>query len=157
MEERKIEFTYSVLKNEELSDLDKLLRRVVIEASESAYAPYSKLNVGAAVMIPSGGHVKGNNQENAAYPSGLCAERVALFSAMSTFPNTTIVSLGIIALKDGNIQSSISPCGACRQVLLEAELRQEQDIRVVLFGQEEAIIVPSAKDLLPLYFGKANL
>ena len=157
MEERKIEFAYKVLKNEELSDLDDLLRRVVIQASGHAYAPYSKLNVGAAVMFSGGGHVKGCNQENAAYPSGLCAERVALFSARSTFPDTTIETLGIVALKDGNVQFSVSPCGACRQVLLETELRQEHDIRVVLFGRKEAIIVPSAKDLLPIYFWEANL
>ena len=158
MNEKKVEFTYKVLKTEELSAEDALLRKIVIESSRHSYAPYSKYNVGAAVVLDGGGHVKGCNQENAAFPSGICAERVALFSASSAFPTATISSLGIIALKDGNIQASVSPCGGCRQVLLEAEQRQEdQPIRVLLFGRDETIIIPSAKDLLPLCFGKTNL
>ena len=157
MEEKKIEFSVKVLKTEELSAEDALLRSIVIEAARNAYAPYSKLSVGAAVILEGGGHVKGCNQENASYPLGLCAERVALFSAVSKFPNAAILDLGVVAIKDGNVQPYVSLCGGCRQVLLETEQRHEQDIRVLLFGRNETIIVPSAKDLLPLSFGKANL
>ena len=157
MEEQKIEFTFKIFKTEELSDEDTSLRKLAIEASQNAYAPYSKYCVGAAVVLEDGRCVKGNNQENAAYPSGLCAERVALFAAGANFPNVAIKALAIIALKDDNVQPSVSPCGACRQVLLEAEQRQEQDIRIVLCGRDETIIVSSAKDLLPLCFGKNNL
>ena len=157
MEERKIELALKVLRIEELSDDDALLRRIVIEAAQHAYAPYSKLKVGAAVKFNGGGYVRGNNQENAAYPSGLCAERVALFSAGTNFPNATIEALGVVALKDSNIQPYVSLCGGCRQVLLETEQRLGQNIRVLLFGSDEVVIVPSAKDLLPLSFGKENL
>ena len=157
MEEKRIVLSYKVLKNEELSAADSLLRKTVIESARHAYAPYSNYCVGAVVVFEGGSHVKGNNQENAAYPSGLCAERVALFSARSHFPTATFNTLGVIAIKDGNIQNSVSLCGACRQVLLDMEQRQEADIRVVLFGRYEAVIIPSAKDLLPLCFGISNV
>jgi Cytidine deaminase len=157
MEEKKIEFTYKVLKTEELSADDALLRRIVIESAGYAYAPYSKYNVGAAVVIGGGGHVRGNNQENAVYPLGICAERLAIFNCMSKFPQAVITTMGVVAVKDDIIQPSVTPCGACRQVLLETELNQGEDIRIVLFGNDEAIIIPSAKDLLPLYFEKNNV
>ena len=158
MEEKKIEFTYKVLKTEELSAEDAHLREIVIESTQRSYAPYSKYNVGAAVVLEGGGHVRGSNQENAAFPSGICAESLALFSASALFPTATLSALGVIALKDGNIQPSVSPCGGCRQVLLEAEQRQDgQDIRILLFGRDETVIVPSVKNLLPLSFGKKNL
>ena len=158
MEEKRIEFTYKVLKTEELSAEDTLLREIVLESTQRSYAPYSKYNVGAAVVLEGGGHVRGSNQENAAFPSGICAESVALYAAAAHFPTATISALGVIALKDGNIQASVSPCGGCRQVLLEAEQRQDgQDIRILLFGRNETIIVPSVKNLLPLSFGKKNL
>ena len=157
MEEKKIEFTYKVLKTEELSADDALLRSIVIESAQLAYAPYSKYNVGAAVIIRGGGHVRGNNQENAVYPLGICAERLAIFSCKSKFPDSIITTMGIIAMKGDNIQPSVTPCGACRQVLLETELNQGEDIRIVLFGNDEAVIIHSAKDLLPLYFGKSNV
>ena len=157
MEEKKIEFTYKVFKTEELSAEDTLLRKIVSESAQLAYAPYSKYSVGAAVVKDDGSHVRANNQENAVYPLGICAERLAIFNCNSASPNSIIRTLGVIAMKDGNIQSSITPCGACRQVLLETELNQEEDIRVVLFGRNEAVIIPSAKDLLPLHFGKKNV
>ena len=157
MEEKKIEFTYKVLNTEELSAEDLLLKKIVTESARLAYAPYSKYSVGAAVVLEDGSHVRANNQENAVYPLGICAERLAIFSCTSQFPNRTITTLGVIAMKDGDIQPSVTPCGACRQVLLETELNQEKDIRVVLFGRYEAIIVPSVKDLLPLFFQKTNV
>jgi len=157
MEEKKIEISYQVLKIEELSKIDAHLMNVVNETTVKAYAPYSNFKVGAAVMFIDGCNVRGSNQENAAYPSGMCAERVALFAARTLFPDYPISTLGVIAKKDGNVQSSISLCGACRQVLLETEQRQQQDIRVILFGRYEAIIFSSAKDLLPFSFGEENL
>ena len=157
MEDIKIEIVYKVLKTEELSEKDDLLRQITIEAAENSYSPYSKYSVGAAAVLEGGGYVKGNNQENAAYPSGLCAERVALFSAGALFPKAAIYALGVVALREGNIQQSVSICGACRQVLLETEQRYDQDIRVLLFGRYETIIFSSAKDLLPYSFGKKNL
>ena len=157
MEEKKIEISYKVLKTKELLRDDIVLRKNVIEAANNAYAPYSKYNVGAVVVFKDSSQTSGNNQENAAYPSGLCAERVALFSAGANYPDCPIDTLGVIAMKGGKIQPSVSPCGACRQVLLEMEQRQEHDIRVVLFGRDEAVIFSSAKDLLPLCFEKMNV
>jgi cytidine deaminase len=157
MEEKKIELAIKVFKTEELSNTDAQLRKCAIKAARKAYAPYSKFRVGAVVLLTDDTYVIGNNQENAAYPSGLCAERVALFTAAANFPDTGVIALAIVALKGGVIQPAVSPCGACRQVMLESEQRYGRDIRVLLCGCDETIIIPSAKDLLPLCFGKKNL
>ena len=157
MEDKKIEVIYKVFKTSELSNEDARLRRIAIETAQHAYAPYSKFNVGAVALLEDGSYVKGSNQENAAYPSGLCAERVALFSAGANFPDKTVKALAIVALKDDIIQDFVSPCGGCRQVLLETEQRYGHDIRVLLCGRDETVNITSAKDLLPLYFGKTNL
>ena len=157
MEEKKIEIIYKVLKNSELTDEDARLRRIAIETAQNAYAPYSKFNVGTVALLEDGSYTKGSNQENAAYPSGLCAERIALFSAGANFPDKAVKTLAIVALKDDIILDSVSPCGGCRQVLLETEQRYGYDIRVLLCGRDETVIISSAKDLLPLCFGKTNL
>ena len=157
MNEKKIELLFKVFKTEELSDEDARLRRIAIESAQNAYAPYSKFNVGAVALLEDGSYAKGSNQENVAYPSGLCAERVALFSAGANFPDKAVKALAIVALKDGEIQTSVSPCGGCRQVLLETEQRYGRDICVLLCGRDETVIITSAKDLLPLCFGKINL
>ena len=157
MEERKVEFIIKVLKTAELSSEDSLLRDAAIHAAKRAYAPYSHFCVGAAALLGNGTVVCGSNQENAAYPSGMCAERVALFSAGSSFPDEQVVSMAIVALKDGCVQLSVSPCGGCRQTMLEAEQRYGRNIRVLLCGKDETIVAFSARDLLPLCFGKDNL
>ena len=157
MKEKSVILNYKSVCSEELSEDDKLLRNDAVDAAKDAYAPYSHFCVGAAVLLENGTIVKGNNQENAAYPSGLCAERVALFSAGASFPAIPVVAIAIIAIKDGDIQSSISPCGACRQVMLETEQRYGRPLRILLCGNDETIIVSSAKDLLPLCFGKDNI
>ncbi|MDR2915802.1 MAG: cytidine deaminase [Tannerella sp.] len=152
MEEKNIGFRVRILKLEELSVEDRELRHAAIRAAGCAYAPYSHFKVGAAVLLEDGTILEGNNQENIAYPSGLCAERVALFSAGASFPDVPIVALAIIAMKNGEIQPSISPCGGCRQVVLETERRYGCSVRVLLCGRNDTVIVPSAKDLLPLSF-----
>ena len=157
MEERKIEVIYKVFKTSELSVDDVRLRDIAIESAQFAYAPYSRFTVGAVALLEDGSYAKGSNQENAAYPSGLCAERVALFTAGANFPDKAVKALAIVALKDDIIQDSVSPCGGCRQVLLETEQRHGHDIRILLCGRDETVIITSAKDLLPLYFGKTNL
>jgi cytidine deaminase len=152
MEEIKIELTFRRLKTEELSAESRLLREAAISAARRAYAPYSHFHVGAAVLLKNGTVVEGNNQENMAYPSGLCAERVALFTAGASFPEQPVEALAIAAMKDGAVQPSIAPCGGCRQVMLETEQRYGQSIRILLCGQDETILVASAKDLLPFSF-----
>jgi cytidine deaminase len=96
--------------------------------------------------------VTGSNQENAAYPSGMCAERVALFSAGARYPDVPVKTVVIAAVKDGIVQKQIAPCGACRQVMLETEKRYNQPVQIVLAGSEEVYIVESAEALLPLSF-----
>ena len=139
----------------ELDKNDQVLVQSSIDAMSNAYAPYSKFSVGAAVKLSNGEVVKGNNQENIAYPSGLCAERVALFYAGANFPNESIDTLCIVAKGDlVPVETILSPCGGCRQVMVESESRQEKPYRVILISQNgSAVIFNSAVDLLPLAFG----
>ena len=157
MKEKIIELKMEIYKTVELLDDDARLRSLAIEAAQHAYAPYSGFYVGTVVLFEGGAYVIGNNQENAAYPSGLCAERVALFSAGANLPDKIIRALAIVAIKGDDIQKSVSPCGACRQVMLETEQRNGKEIRILLCGCDETVIVSSAKDLLPLYFSKMDL
>lgn len=123
-----------------------------------AYAPYSGFHVGAAVLLGNGTIVKGNNQENAAYPSGLCAERVALFYANANYPDTKVVAIAISAAKNGVlVNETVKPCGSCRQVLAETELRFGTPIRIVLDGQEAIVVLKGVESLLPLSFSKKAL
>ena len=148
----KIELTFKRAKTKGLSDDDRRLYEAAVNAAKRAYAPYSHFNVGAAVLLKDGTMVEGNNQENVAYPSGLCAERVALFAAGASFPEQPVVALAIVAVKDGVIQPSISPCGGCRQVILETEQRYGQPVRILLCGRDETVFIASARDLLPFSF-----
>ena len=152
MEEVKIELSYKRLKTDELPKDGRMLRDVAIRAAQRAYAPYSHFHVGAAILLNEGTIVEGCNQENMAYPSGLCAERVALFAAGASFPDQPVEMIAIVAMKDGVVQPAIAPCGACRQVMLETEQRYGQPIRLLLCGQNETILIASASDLLPLSF-----
>lgn len=143
------------LEEKTVAELDKdeaLLVQIAIEAARRAYAPYSKFHVGAAVLLENGAVVTGSNQENAAYPSGLCAERVALFHAGHQYPDIPVVALAIAAMTKEGRADHISPCGACRQVMLETEQRGGVPVRILLCGKETVTIIPSAKDLLPLSF-----
>lgn len=139
----------------ELDKDDQVLVQFSIDAMNNAYAPYSKFSVGAAVKLSNGEVVKGNNQENIAYPSGLCAERVALFYAGANFPNESIDTLCIVAKGDlVPVETILSPCGGCRQVMVESESRQGKPYRIILVSQNgSAVIFNSAVDLLPLAFG----
>ena len=118
-----------------------------------AYAPYSQFRVGAAVLLANGEIITGSNQENVAFPSGLCAERTVLFYANSQYPEQTVKSLAIAAYtQDDFVDKPISPCGACRQVILETEMRYRNPIRIFLYGKSEIYIIEGIKDLLPLAF-----
>lgn len=129
------------------------------QARENAYAPYSFFKVGAAILMESGQIVTGNNQENAAFPSGLCAERVAAFSAASQFPNEIFKALALTA---GSLKhkktSPIPPCGACRQSMAEYEVKQERPIPIYFMGESGKVVkANSIKDLLPLIFDNSYL
>ena len=139
---------------DELSETDRLLVQKAQEATLRSYAPYSHFRVGASVQLEDGTIVTGTNQENAAYPSGLCAERTALFYANSQYPDQVVTALAIASrTENGTLcQSTISPCGACRQVMVETEKRFGKPIRILLCGTEEIYIAESAQCLLPLSF-----
>ncbi len=137
----------------ELNQEDKALINSAKIATDTAYSPYSNFSVGAAVLLENGEIITGNNQENAAYPSGLCAERVALFYANSKFPNIAVKSIAIVAKNNNKFNSiPVPPCGACRQVMLETEMRFKKPIKVILFGEKKIQIINKVTDLLPLDF-----
>ena len=139
---------------EELSQQDAELMHRAHEAARNAYAPYSKFNVGAAVRMANGEIVTGNNIENAAYPSGLCAERVAIFGAMAKFPNVAIEALAITAHSSSKpITEPVAPCGACRQVMVEAEQVSKHPLRVMCQGETGPIMVfDGIETLVPFIF-----
>lgn len=130
-----------------------------IETRKNAYAPYSRFRVGAAILLDNGKIVLGSNQENAAYPSGLCAERVAIFQAGAIYPNVKIVKLAITAASDTNpTLSPIPPCGACRQSIAEYEFKQDTPIEIYFMGESgEVYKSNSINNLLPLSFDKTSL
>ena len=141
----------------ELLEIDKVLVAEAKKASKSAYAPYSEFHVGAAVLLENGEIITGSNQENSAYPSGLCAERVALFYANSKYPDVPVKSLAVCAFYKGKFKANpIPPCGSCRQVMLETEIRFKTPIKLILFGSDKILILNNSKALLPLNFTSDN-
>ncbi|MDR2627330.1 MAG: cytidine deaminase [Dysgonamonadaceae bacterium] len=143
---------------EELSSGEKKLVDTAKNASGKAYAPYSGFRVGAAILLDNGVIVSGNNQENAAYPSGLCAERVAVFAAGAHHPCRAPLALAIAAQLEATFTDHpVSPCGACRQCLLEMERRHGKALRLILYGTKEVYIVDRAEDLLPLAFTQVQV
>lgn len=156
MKTKEINLSVAVASYDELSDIDRKLIDAAREASHRAYAPYSHFSVGAAILLSNGEIITGSNQENAAYPSGLCAERTAAFYAHSRFPEAIFRKIAIAAIDtSGNeILSPISPCGACRQVLLEYETIAGDSVEVLLAGRSEIYILPSVASLLPLSFSE---
>jgi len=134
-----------------------LERQLLLNAKKtvhSAYAPYSKFKVGAAVLLDNNEIISGNNQENATYPNGLCAERVALFNASSNFPNQQIIAIALtIDFTGKNIHEPVFPCGSCRQSILEYEERWGGNIKIYVIGpNDEVVIINTVKDILPLAF-----
>ena len=140
----------------ELNSSDQELVRQAFSVSENAYAPYSNFQVGTALRLNDGKIVLGSNQENIAFPSGLCAERVALFHAGSNYPNELVNTLCVVAKgKFLDSERYLTPCGACRQVMIETEMRQKNNIRIILVSQsDKTIIFDKAIDLLPFAFGE---
>ena len=143
------------------NELDEAQRDVVSIAKEqtkNSYCPYSGFHVGAAALLADGQIIRGANQENAAYPSGLCAERVALFAAGAQYPEQAVTKLAIACYTDGHFTAEPgAPCGACRQVMLETEHRYGGKMEVLLYGEKGIYVFESAADLLPLIFVSENL
>lgn len=149
----------TVYSYDECTELEKILIDAAKEATSNAYAPYSEFYVGAALLLENGQIITGNNQENAAYPSGLCAERTAVFYANAQYPNQKIEALAIAAFNNGDFTLDItSPCGSCRQVLLEVESRYNSDVKILMYNRkDEVYVAESMNSLMPLSFDKKSL
>ncbi len=160
MKKHKIEINLEVYDSvsELPQDIQKLMNKAQ-KAREDAYAPYSRFRVGAALALQSGEIIIGNNQENAAFPSGLCAERVAIFHAGATNPNATIKTMAITARSlQYKVTEPIPPCGSCRQAIAEYEIKQESPIAIYFMGETGKVAkAASIGDLLPLLFDKSYL
>lgn len=139
---------------DELSEADQALMSKAVAARKNAYAPYSSFQVGAAVVLENGKVVIGSNQENASYPSGLCAERVAIFQAGALYPGVSIKAVAISATsKNHVVDSPAAPCGNCRQAMLEYETKQKKPIQLFLMGETGKVLqCHSIADILPLGF-----
>ena len=159
MKSLKIEIPYNLLNESELSATDRTLIDAAKAACGRSYAPYSNFHVGAAVLLENGEVIQGNNQENAAYPAGICAERCALFYANSAYPQIPVKVIAIAAQKEDGAYTEypITPCGVCRQVLLETEQRFGAPMRVLLYGSQCVYELSSCTHLLPLRFDSSCL
>lgn len=160
MKEVKIESTLYVYNTlEELPEIVKNLMNKAVEARNNAYAPYSKFNVGAALLLDNNEIIIGSNQENASYPSGLCAERTAIYYKGAKYPDSKILKMAITAGSQTNKTTTpIPPCGACRQAMVEYEINQESPIEIYFMGETGKVAKSSSvKNLLPLVFDKSVL
>jgi cytidine deaminase len=154
----RFQFRYSRLRGkEELSPNEKELVDRAIAALSSSYSPYSHFRVGAAVLLENGEIIAGSNQENGAYPSGLCAERVALFYAGARFPGVPVVSMAVVASSGSGItENPVTPCGACRQVMSEYRATSGKPFAILMVGGNEIVRVDDVEQLLPFSFSLSD-
>jgi len=158
MKSIEIKVPVQIFEMDELPNDDRQLVERAKEMTQTSYSPYSKFSVGAAIRLEDGRVFAGSNQENAAYPVGVCAERSAFFYAQANAPETAPIAIAIAAFTGGHFTPNpVSPCGMCRQALLEAETRYGKHIRVILFGTEGVYVTPSVRDLLPLTFDGSEM
>lgn len=154
MEDLVLKSTIHVAQLSELTEAERSLVQQAIDATSRSYAPYSRFHVGAALLLCNGMTFIGCNQENAAFPAGLCAERTALFAAGANYPDQPVVMMAIAARNEqGELLSDpVTPCGTCRQVLIETETRFKHPVRILLYGQRHVYIVDGISKLMPLSF-----
>ena len=159
MKEMILRTRINVCSYDELSDADKAVVDAARAATANSYAVYSNFSVGAAVRLGNGTVVSGSNQENAAYPSGLCAERTTLFWANSQYPKEPVEVLAIAARSaQGELELPITPCGACRQVMLETEKRFGNKMKIILYGTRQCYVInDGVRALMPLSFDSDSL
>lgn len=159
MKKGTVSFTYREYDNiEDLSPDDRDLVIAARASSTNAYAPYSKFQVGAAIRLSGGRIVTGANVENAAFPSGICAERNAIAHSVTNYPEEKATAIAVAASTNDELTSDyVSPCGMCRQVIAEEELRSGNSIRIILSGSKRILVIESVSDLLPLQFNKDSL
>jgi len=156
MKDLNITATIKVAQRDELSEAEQKIIDMAIEATNHSYAPYSHFHVGAGLLLENGIAVMGCNQENASFPAGICAERSAIYAAGAQYPNQAVTHLAIAARDTQGALTAepVSPCGICRQVLIETETRFKHPIRILLYGQKHIYIIDSIKQLMPLSFSE---
>jgi cytidine deaminase len=158
---KKVQINIDIEQYQTLEELNQEDRDLIINAKntcKNAYAPYSHFKVGVALLLENGVVINGTNQENSAYPSGMCAERVALFYANSQYPDVPVKALALSAFYEEKFTDTITaPCGACRQVIIETEYRFKKPIKLLLFSSSKILILNKASDLMPLSFSGDNL
>jgi cytidine deaminase len=156
MENLELKSLIKVCQMDELSEEERHLLEMAIEATTRSYSPYSHFKVGAAVRLGNGVELSGSNQENAAYPSGICAERTTLFYAGSEYPDEPVKMLAIAARgTDGELtEEPTGPCGACRQVILESEVRAGAPMKILLYGRKHVYVIDGIEPILPLCFSE---
>lgn len=154
MEELWIKSAIQVAQMEELTDEEQGLLKRAITATACSYAPYSHFHVGAAVLLQNGQIIEGCNQENVSYPAGICAERSAIYAAGAQYPDTPIRMLAIAARNEEGelLKEPISPCGICRQVMIETEKRHQTPLHILLYGSDRIFVIEGVKQLMPLAF-----
>lgn len=153
MKKNSIACEFYSLSFSELSNSQQRLVEAAKIATNRSYSPYSHFSVGAAVLLDNDVVITGTNQENVAYPSGLCAERTAMFYANSQYPDSAPVAIAIAAFTDGHFtENPITPCGSCRQVLVESEKRFKRPVEIILYGDKHIILVKDVSAMLPLSF-----
>ena len=154
MEELTLKSTIQVAQLSELSDAEQQLIEVAKQSTYNSYAPYSHFHVGAALLLNNGTIIPGCNQENAAFPAGICAERSALFAAGAQYPDQPVMMLAIAVRnsKGEFLSEPASPCGPCRQVLIETETRFKHPVRILLYGTDHTYVMDGIKELMPLSF-----
>lgn len=159
MKTKNISFSYKEVSDyKELEIEDKNLLDEAIAIAANAYAPYSEFRVGAALRLESGKIIKGTNVENAAFPSGICAERTAISYYVSNYSEEKPIAIAIAALNDtGLTEEPVIPCGNCRQVMTEEESRSNTKIKIILGGKNKVLLIDSVSNLLPMQFSKKSI
>jgi len=156
MEKLTLESIIRVCQPAELTNDERQLIDMAIASTQHSYAPYSHFHVGAAVLLTNGIMLPGCNQENAAFPAGICAERAAIFAAGAQYPDEAITTIAIAARNTAGelTPQPVSPCGTCRQVMIETETRYGHPLRILLYGAEKVFVIDSIKQLMPLSFSE---
>lgn len=157
MKEKTIECKVIVCSIDELDAEAQSLIRTALEATANSYAPYSRFRVGAALRLDDGTVLKGANQENASFPVTICGERTAIFAAHAQYPDRVIEAIAITAVNDnGTVDIPVTPCGACRQAMLETEMRQKKALTIYLYGGKGVYVINGIRNLLPLAFDEVS-
>ena len=159
MSEKQLIINYQEFSSvEEMDPQDQNMVAAALDAQKGSYSPYSRFQVGAALLLANGVVIRGANQENIAYPSGLCAERTAMFAAGANYPDVPLITLAVAASDHGVLcESPASPCGACRQVMAEYQKKHQRNLQIILVGSKRILKFQKVEDILPFIFDSLKI